>query len=222
MTGRLIVLCLLALAASAAGAQTSYVSDRLEVTLRTGTSTQHSIIRMLPSGARLEVLESNEAGDYTRVRTADGVEGWVLTRYLMDRPAARDQLAAANSRVETLQARVADLTAQLEVLRGERDSMAAERSGVGAELEDVSAELERIRRVSASAVELDKANRELRTRLAAAEQAGDNLRAEVNALKRNTQRDWFLAGAGVLIAGLLLGLILPRLRLGRRSKWGDL
>lgn len=222
MTGRLIVLCLLALAASAAGAQTSYVSDRMEVTLRTGTSTQHSIIRMLPSGMRLEVLETNEAGDYARVRTADGVEGWVLTRYLMERPAARDQLAAANSRIETLQARVADLTAQLEVLRGERDSMAAERSGVGAELEDVSAELERIRRVSASAVELDKANRELRTRLAAAEQAGDSLRAEVNALKRNTQRDWFLAGAGVLIAGLLLGLILPRLKLGRRSKWGDL
>lgn len=222
MTGRLIVLCLLALAASTADAQTRYVSDRLEVTLRTGTSTQHAILRMLPSGTRVEVLEINEAADYARVRTADGDEGWVLTRYLMDRPAAREQLAAANGRVETLQARVADLTAQLEVLRGERDSLAAERDGFGAELEDVRAELERIRRVSASAVELDKANRELRTRLAAAEQAGDGLRVEVAALKRNTQRDWFLAGAGVLITGLLLGLILPRLRLGRRSKWGDL
>jgi SH3 domain protein len=79
-----------------------------------------------------------------------------------------------------------------------------------------------VRRVSASALELDKTNRELRTRLAAAEQASDSLRADVSDLKRNTQRDWFLAGAGVLVLGLLFGLIIPKLKLGRRSRWGDL
>lgn len=222
MTGRLIILCLLALAASAADAQTRYVSDRLEITLRTGTSTQHSIVRMLPSGARLQALETDDATGYTRVRTADGTEGWVLSRYLMERPAAREQLEAAVGRTETLTARVAELTAQVEVLRGERDSLDAERGGLGAETEELRAELERIRRVSASALELDQVNRELRTRLAAAEQAGDGLRMEVIELKRNTQRDWFLAGAGVLVLGLVLGLVVPRLKFGRRSRWGDL
>jgi SH3 domain protein len=72
-------------------------------------------------------------------------------------------------------------------------------------MEELRAELERVRRVSASAMELDKANRELRTRGVAAEQAGDGLRAEVAELKRNTQRDWFLAGAGVLVAGCCSG-----------------
>jgi SH3 domain protein len=222
MTGRLIILCLLGLAASGADAQTRFVSDRLEVTLRTGTSTQHAIVRMLPSGTRLEVLEVDAANGYTRVRTAEGVDGWVLTRYLMDQPATREQLAAANSRVETLGARVADLSAQVDALAGERDALAGERDGLGAEHEEVRAELERIKRVSASAVEIDRANRELRARVAAAEQAGDGLRAEIAELKRNTQRDWFLAGAGVLFGGLLLGLVIPRLRLGRRSRWGDL
>jgi len=217
-----MALCFLALLATAADAQTRYVSDRLEVTLRTGTSTQHSIIRMLPSGARVEVLETEAGSGYSRIRATDGTEGWVLTRYLMDRPAARDQLSAAGSRLEVLDGRVADLTAQVEVLTGERNTLAAERDGLGAELEDVRAELDRIRRVSASAMELDQVNRELRTRLAAAEQAGDGLRAEVADLKRNTQRDWFLAGAGVLVGGLLLGLIIPRLKLRRRSGWGDL
>ncbi|MFU8820710.1 MAG: TIGR04211 family SH3 domain-containing protein [Gammaproteobacteria bacterium] len=222
MTGRLLVLCLLAFTATVADAQTRYVSDRLEITLRSGTSTQHSIVRMLPSGARLEVLETDAAAGYSRVRTADGVEGWVLTRYLMDQPAARDRVAAAINRVENLNAREAELTAQVAALSEERDSLQTERDGLRAELEEVAAELERIRRVSASAVELDKANRELRTRLAAAEQSGDGLRADLSELKRNTQRDWFLAGAGVLIAGLVLGLILPRLRVRRRSGWGDL
>jgi SH3 domain protein len=222
MTGRLIIACLLVLAASAAGAQTRYVSDRLEVTMRTGTSTQHSIVRMVPSGARLQVLEADAATGYTRVRTAEGVEGWILTRYLMEQPAAREQVASAIARTEALTARVADLTAQVEVLTGERNALAGERDGLGAEHEEVRAELDRIKRVSASAVEIDKVNRELRARVAAAEQTGDGLRAELAEIKRNTQRNWFMAGAGVLFAGLLLGLVIPRMRLGRRSRWGDL
>jgi SH3 domain protein len=222
MIGRFLVLALLALAAFAADAQTRYVSDRLEVTLRTGTSTQHAIVRMLSSGARIEVLQTDEASGYSQVRTQDGTEGWVLTRYLMDQPAARDQLAAAGTRIESLNAQLGELRAQFEVLTGERGALQAERDGLAAELESVRGELEHIRRVSASAVDLDRANRELRTRIAAAEQVADDLRAEANALKSNTRRDWFLAGAGVLFAGLVLGLVLPRLRLRRKSRWGEL
>lgn len=222
MRPRFLVLCLLALAATAADAQTRYVSDRLEVTLRSGTSTQHSIVRMLPSGTPLQVLEADESSGYTRVQTEAGTEGWVLSRYLMDEPAARAQLAAATARVQTLSTRVAELEERLRNVTGERGALEAERTGLGTELDEVRAELERIQRVSASALELDKVNRELRTRLASAEQVGDGLRMEVAELKRSSQRDWFLAGAGVLVAGLLAGLVIPRLRLGRRSRWGDL
>jgi SH3 domain protein len=222
MIPRLVLLLVLALGAAGVQAQTRYVSDRLEVTLRTGTSTQHAIVRMLPSGARVDVLQVDAASGYTRVRTADGVEGWVLTRYLMEQPAAREQLATAGGRVENLNARVQELSAEVEVLRGERDSLAAERDGLEAELTDLREELERIRRASASALELDKSNRELRTLLSAAEQGSDALRVEIAELKRNTRRDWFLAGAGVLGLGILLGIVLPRLRLRRRSRWGEL
>jgi SH3 domain protein len=79
-----------------------------------------------------------------------------------------------------------------------------------------------VRRVSAASLELDQANRELRTRVAATDQENARLRGEIDDLKRNTQRDWFLAGAGVLLLGLVLGLVLPRIRWRRRSGWGDL
>jgi SH3 domain protein len=222
MIGRLLTLMLLVCIAGTALAETRYVSDRLEITLRTGTSTQHSIVRMLPSGMRLEVLESDPGSGYSRVRTPDGTEGWVLARYLMEQPAARDRLAAATERAATLDLRVTDLAAQVEALGAERDALQAQRDGLESELNEVRSELERIRRVSASAVELDNANRELRTRVAAAEQAGTLLRAEIAELKRNTQRDWFVAGAGVLLLGLVLGIVLPRIRWRRRSGWGDL
>ena len=42
--------------ATTAFAETRYVSDRLEIQMRTGKGTQFRILRMLPSGTALEVL----------------------------------------------------------------------------------------------------------------------------------------------------------------------
>ncbi|MEO0974872.1 MAG: TIGR04211 family SH3 domain-containing protein, partial [Pseudomonadota bacterium] len=78
--------CSLLLALSVpALADTAWVTDRFEITLRSGPSTRNEIRRMLPSGAALEVLEQDADSGYTRVQTASGSEqGWVLTRYLMN------------------------------------------------------------------------------------------------------------------------------------------
>ena len=55
------------------------------------------------------------------------------------------------------------------------------------------------------------------------------LKSENQRLQRQNQdladrkaRDWFLAGGGVLVLGLVLGLIIPRLRWSRRDQWGGL
>ena len=61
-------------------AETRYVSDRLDIQMRTGKGTKFRILRMLPSGTAVEVLETDTANGYTRVRTPGGVEGWVLSR----------------------------------------------------------------------------------------------------------------------------------------------
>ena len=81
--------------AGTASAQTVWVSDEFEITLRTGPSTSNAIERMLSSGTQLEVLERDDESGYSRVRTRAGTEGWVLTRYLMSEPSAREQLAAS-------------------------------------------------------------------------------------------------------------------------------
>ena len=100
LTTRISALCLLILLPVAhADAQTVWVSDQFEVMLRTGPSTNNAIERMLPSGTALEVMERDEEAGYARVRTAAGTEGWVLTRYLMNEPSAREQLGTLTSRL---------------------------------------------------------------------------------------------------------------------------
>ena len=84
-------------------AATLYVSDRLEVQMRSGKSIQHRILRMLPSGEKLTLLSSNSENGYSKVRAADGKVGFVLTRQLMDVPSARDRLTKAEQRLKELQ-----------------------------------------------------------------------------------------------------------------------
>ena len=67
--------------------RTKYVSDSLAITMRSGKSNQHRIIRSLESGTKLRVLETDK--NYTRVKAENGDTGWVLTRYLVDEPVAR-------------------------------------------------------------------------------------------------------------------------------------
>src|SRR3954470_18343828 len=100
-----LLLALGLLAAFSTHAATVYVSDQLTIPLRRGPSNEYKIINAsLPSGTALEVLQTNEAAGFTEVRTPNGTEGWVPSQYLATEPAARDRLAAATKRAESLEA----------------------------------------------------------------------------------------------------------------------
>ena len=79
-------------------AETRYVSDVLEITMRSGKGTSFGITRMLRSGTAVQVLEVDKKSGYTQVRTKSGKEGWVLSRFLMNGRAARERLAATEKK----------------------------------------------------------------------------------------------------------------------------
>ncbi|MCZ6560254.1 MAG: TIGR04211 family SH3 domain-containing protein [Gammaproteobacteria bacterium] len=203
-------------------AENAYVSDVFEVTMRSGPSTQNTILRMLPSGATVEVLETDEETGYSRVNTASGVEGYVLSRFLMDQPAARDQLAGMRQQVSNLRQRNQELEARLGQATASRDELRQERDGLLRSNQGKDTELTEIRRVSANALDLNSQNQELQTSVQTMNHRMQAQISEIQELKDRRNRDWFLAGAAVLIGGILLGLILPKLRIRRRSSWSDL
>ena len=218
----LVLLCLGLWATAGAQAQTLYVSDQLEIQLRSGATNQHRIIRMLPSGTPLEVLEVDQAEGWTRVRAPSGVDGWVLSRFLMPERAARDRLAAAEQRMARLEQENRQHTTTIRELRGEKEAVAGERSELDKTSRQLSQELEEIRRTASSALAIDAENKDLKSRIVSAEREIQTLQQENARLHDRTSRDWFMVGAGVIVLGIIIGLIIPRLRFRRKSSWGEL
>ena len=216
------LLFLITLIPSVVLAENAYVTDEFEVTMRSGPSTQNAILRMLPSGTTVEVVEADEETGYTTIKTASGIEGYVLSRFLMNQPAARDQLAGMRQQVSNLRQRNQELAAREKKATASRDELRQERDSLLKGNENKDAELTNIRRVSANAIDINSQNQELQTTLQTMNHRLQAQTSEIQELKDGRNRDWFMAGAAVLIGGILLGLILPKLRMRRRSSWSDL
>ncbi len=198
-----------------------WITDRLEVDMRRGQGTRFAITRMLPAGTRVELLETDAKTGYSRVRAPSGAEGWVLSRFLENERPARLQLPDLEARHLALQQQHAELSDQARELREERDGLQREVAQLKGTAEKLEKDLADIRALSASTLEVAEQNRALSERAASAEQRVGELEARNQELTERGRRSWFLAGAGVLLVGLLLGLLLPRVRWKKKSGWGD-
>lgn len=217
---RFLALCLLTvIPASFAAAESTWVSDQFEVMLRTGPSTSNAIERMLPSGTALEVVERDAESGYSKVRTAAGTEGWVLTRYLMSEPSAREQLERLTSRLTNANAQGSTLTSQLDAVKGEYDAAARQIASLEKEKQQLEQELAEIKRTAANVLSINSQNKDLREQLASAEIQAATLEQQNRELTGQSTRYWFITGAIVLIVGMVLGIWLPRIRWQRRSRY---
>jgi SH3 domain protein len=120
----LAVIAVLALPAALAQAQESWVMDKeVSLTLRTGAGTQYRIIGSLSTGDVATILSRSDG--WTKVRTADGKEGWVSAGFLQTSPPAQIELQRLQRETDELRRQVAELsgqTADLRTSKGELES----------------------------------------------------------------------------------------------------
>ena len=83
----------------------------------------------------------------------------------------------------------------------------------------LTADLADIREASENVLSVRDQNESLRRRLNERDEEAELLAIENGRLRSRSTRDWFVAGAGVLLAGILFGLIVPRLHRRRRGEW---
>ena len=209
-------LCLFSLAITAS-AEVRYVVDNLIITMRSGQSTQHQVLRTWPSNTALELLETGE--QYSKVRGPDGTEGWVLNQYITAKPTAKLLLDAAEKKLNKIEAENTRLKSELAELQSKEGTLSTSHQKLSVENKKQMEELTHLRRVAAKPLQLESENQSLKKELLALESEHELLRQENQILSDSSDRDWFLNGAGVIVLGIILGLVIPSLKLRKKSSW---
>jgi len=111
------------------------------------------------------------------------------------------------------------MTSQLTAIRGEYDSATRKIRELEQDNADLQSKLEEITRKSANTLAIDEQNKRLQQQLTDADIRISLLEQENEQLTGQTNRKWFITGALVIFGGVLLGLILPRLKFQRRSRY---
>ena len=218
----LLLLSMVALS-SAAMADTRYVDDLLVITLRQGKSSKHRILKTLKTGTALEVLEEDKS--YLKVRTADGLEGFVLRQYISTSTPKKQLIKQLEGKNKDLQQKIArfdktndELKAQIGAMQENhaqellkltgRSSLAEEtlqqiQLEQGVIAENYSTLLAQSENVVAIAEERDQLLMD-RSKLTS-EVA--SLRNQNEKLSDNRMIKWFLTGGSVFLLGWIIGKI---------------
>jgi SH3 domain protein len=209
---------------TAAEAESRYVSDELEITMRVGASTKQRIISMLESGTEVEVLSVDSKSGYSKVRAPNGKVGFVLTRFLMDEPSARDQLETLNARIQELEAEPEQIRSRLNQLQEDYAKLQKDHQKVVNDKNAITQELAGIRQTAANAINISNERTELRKQLVALKQQVADLQHTNRELSNNRDQNWFMIGAGVVLGSIFIGWLLPYLRFKRRrtSRWSEI
>jgi SH3 domain protein len=79
-----------------------YITDHVQIPMRSDKAFDKNIVRFLSSGEKLSILQTTDDG-WTQVKFEDST-GWLVSRYITDRPSARSKLKqkALLSKVLTL------------------------------------------------------------------------------------------------------------------------
>ena len=199
-------------------AATLYVSDTtVEANLRTGTQQENRIIALLRPGTQLELL--SEEDGWAEVTLADGRTGWILRRYLSERPPWRvtaEKLATEN---EQLRAQVGTIKGGNQDLLQKNKELQKQVDLQQRELEKLRRDYEELKNSSTNYLNLKMAYENLQKGTRQSNAKLDKLEKAHGKLKTSTGIRWFLSGAGVLLLGWLLGSSVARLRRRRSSDY---
>lgn len=213
-----IILCL---TFPAAGAERKYISDDIEVTLRSGTSSTNSIVDLLRSGDPVDVIEEDLTTQYSLVETADKTRGYVLTRFLMGEPPARETLTDLRARYENQQTRLTQQQTEIERLSRELAQAKSDNEGLKNTLRASEQELDTVRSATADTVGIIEQNQRLQTVVAQLQKEKDQLDTENSALHDSTRLDWFIRGGAVSLVAFLIGILVTRIRWRKNDSWGS-
>lgn len=209
-TDILTLLCLsFLLTVIPAHAASKHVKDEIKVMVRSDPGTNRKIVAMPTSGTRVEVLEDTEDG-WTRVRLPDGIEGWMLTHYLSAGLSNKEVIAKLKRENQALKGQAKTLVEENPRLKSEQKELQkalAEQTRTAKGLRD---SYETLKKGSSQFLALKASHERASKELAERTQRQTELEERVKDLQNTRTLRWFLAGAAVLLLGLIIGYMSRR------------
>ncbi len=219
---KVIFLILITTGTLSSAAEIRYVSDDLTIPMRTGTTTQHKILKFLSSGMAVEILEQNEDNTYARVVLKEDPDkvGWVETRLLMNQPSARDRLVKIKAANDRLREQRGELRQQLDEMQQANDNLLKVQAELEQKIQGLQNSLGNLRSSAAEPIRIAEENQELKQQLATARSNNEELVQQNAFLADQNIKQWFMIGAAVSLGSLILGLLITRINWKKRNSWG--
>jgi len=204
-----IIIILILFGAGLAHSQTWYVTDALEITLRTGPEIDRKITAMLKSGQPMELIEKGD--EWSQVQLPSGREGWVLNRFIQTEVPVKIQLEVLQKKYTTLVEGAAAPLKKLKELNGENIELRASLKETKRDLEELQKSYAELRKTTADARRIKKERDHLSRELADQSKETRQLKTSLEAAEKKSTLWGFIAGACVLLFGFILGFaVRPR------------
>jgi SH3 domain protein len=215
IVGFWMVLIGLLILPAASVAETVYVSEDFEITMRTGPGSDRKIISLVQSGKALEILEKGQ--EWSNVRTVGGKEGWVLTRYLTASQPCAMVLDRVRQDHDVLAAKYKDLKTQYEELDAQKKVVDADLSQNRQDRDELSEAFENLKKEASEFLKLKTRHQQMTADLEAERTRSAKLDEENMQMKRSRIIQWVLTGGGIMLVGFFIGLFSSSRRKSRSS-----
>jgi len=213
------VMVSISLYSSIGWAEKAYVTDKFKVTFRSGPSLENKVIRMLPSGQELDIIDSE--GNWSHVRIVgegeNGEDGWILSRFLIER-------LPWEKKAKILEEQNRELSTKLALVDEKRKETATENQQLSnglkeaeASLQDLKRKYDNLKRGASNYLELQTRYSTMKSSFESSKKKLAALSSENEKLRSSERRKWFVTGALVLLCGWLIGIVMGRTQRRRRS-----
>ncbi|MDD2659578.1 MAG: TIGR04211 family SH3 domain-containing protein [Methylococcales bacterium] len=202
-----------------AEAETVYVTTNLALTLKSEESMRGKVLQTLAIGTPLTVIKVNKKSGFTRVRTINGIEGFIESRHITTQLPVLNKNETSSKLIESLQTENTALKTELTQVKSSITPGTTLEQSLANERDKLKRELGELKMTSSNCSQLKNERDDLRERFVSADRELQQLKLENQALKDSASQDWFLYGGILALAGVILGFILPKLGWRRKNSW---
>lgn len=194
-----------------------FITDTVDLPMRSQSKIANNpsnIIRMLPSGTKLEFLSTTETG-WTQVKFENDT-GWIISRYLTNKEPAMVQLKKLKRTHTANKLLITKQKLTNKKMQKEIKELKVSNTKLSIQSSKSQAEKEHIEQVYKDALKIEHLNEKLNSEIMQLKTEIQLLRNNDTAAKEASSRNWFIVGAIILFIGILIGVIFPKLTNQRR------